>query len=257
VIAAATAACGVCGTAAPALDVVDFNKSCEEARGFFLPQSGQPVYYHRCPRCGFCFAPEIAAWPLERFAERIYNSEYVAVDPDYVERRPAGNAVNLQGLFGNRPIPVRHLDFGGGDGLLSRALEKAGWQSTTYDPFVDRGLDPATLGRFGLITAFEVFEHVPDVRGLMATLDALLDPAGGVLLFTTLLSDGNIAPNARIQWWYASPRNGHISLFSQASLATLCGGSGYQLGSFNTGFHLAWKRMPGWAAHLLGKEQVA
>ena len=40
--------CPICATTAKLFDVVDFNKSCEEARGKFLELSGQPVYYAHC-----------------------------------------------------------------------------------------------------------------------------------------------------------------------------------------------------------------
>ena len=38
------------------------------------------------------------------------------------------------------------------------------------------------------------------------------------MLFSTALSDGGLARNQRLRWWYASPRNGHISLFSHRSV---------------------------------------
>ena len=37
--------CQICGGIAKPLDVVDFNKSCEERRGLFLRLSGIAVYY--------------------------------------------------------------------------------------------------------------------------------------------------------------------------------------------------------------------
>lgn len=240
-------ACQVCGGPSPALDVVDFNKSCEEQRGKFLPLCGEPVYYHLCPSCGFCFAPQFAQWSLVDFERKIYNDSYVEVDPDYVEMRPRASAQHLIAMFGNRPPRLRHLDYGGGQGLLSRILVDAGWQSKSFDPLVDRKIAVESLGRFDLISAFEVFEHVPDVQQLMATLTSLLEP-NGIVMFSTLLSDGNLAPHRRIDWWYASPRNGHISLFSRASLILLCQQAGFHFGSFSDGFHLFWKTVPPWAA---------
>ena len=67
--------CSVCNGACSLLDVVDFNKSCEEVRGKFLGLAGIPVYYALCGKCGFCFAPELSTWKLEEFEERIYNDE--------------------------------------------------------------------------------------------------------------------------------------------------------------------------------------
>jgi 2-polyprenyl-3-methyl-5-hydroxy-6-metoxy-1,4-benzoquinol methylase len=106
------------------------------------------------------------------------------------------------------------------------------------------------LGKFDLITAFEVFEHVPDVDMLMSDLRALLAP-GGIVLFSTLLSDGQILQNRRLDWWYASPRNGHISLFSRASLVLLAKRHGYTYGDMNYLFHFLWTTIPDWAKHTL------
>lgn len=241
--------CPICAGTCPPVDVVDFNKSCEELRGKFLPLSGIPIYYLLCEHCGFCFAPEFASWRLEDFENNIYNSEYVQVDPDYLDSRPRANASGLASLFGERGTEIRHLDYGGGGGLLSEILRQSGWRSTSYDPFVDRGLLPGDLGKFDLITAYEVFEHVPEVERLMADLTSLL-AEGGIVLFSTLLSDGNIASRQRLSWWYASPRNGHISLFSRQSLAILAAKKGFNFGSFTPGFHAFWRTVPAWAEHI-------
>ncbi len=238
--------CPVCGGACSLLDVVDFNKSCEEARDKFLGLSGIPVYYALCGKCGFCFAPELMTWGLERFEERIYNDEYVVVDPDYIEARPRTNAATLISIFKDRAHSVRHLDYGGGDGLLAKILRESNWQSISYDPFVDRNINVEQLGKFELITAFEVFEHVPDVQKLMSDLRSLLS-GNGLVLFSTLLSDGNIHSNQRISWWYASPRNGHISLFSRNSLAILAQNNGFNFGSFSEGLHIFFTKVPPWA----------
>jgi len=183
--------CPICNEVSSLLDVVDFNKSCEELKGKFFGLSGISIYYARCDNCGFCFAPEIANWKLEEFEERIYNNEYALVDPDYIEIRPKANAANLISMFGDRACSIKHLDYGGGGGLLSNVLNESNWQSVTYDPFVDKNVNIAQLGKFDLITAFEVFEHVPNPQHLMSNLRSLLSQ-NGIVLFSTLLSDGNI-----------------------------------------------------------------
>ena len=71
--------------------------------------------------------------------------------------------------FGDWGKELRHLDYGGGRGLLSDLLREKGWRSESYDPFVDRSVSLQDLGPFDLVTAYEVFEHVPDVRRLVAT----------------------------------------------------------------------------------------
>jgi len=242
--------CPICDNVSPLFDVVDFNKSCDEAKGKFLTLSGIPIYYNLCSVCNFSYSPEIWSWSLVDFEQRIYNNEYRDIDPDYVEARPRNQAVNLTTLFGRHANTIRHLDYGGGDGLLSSLLRDAGFDSSSYDPFVNKTMDVNELGTFDLISAIEVFEHVPNVNALMETLRALLKPAG-IVFFTTLVSDGSIVKDKRLTWWYAAPRNGHISLFSRKSLTILAGKHGFNLGSFNDGAHLLWKTVPGWASHLI------
>ncbi len=243
--------CPVCASMSTALDVVDFNKSCEEPRGKYLPLSGIPIYYFLCDNCDFCFSPEICAWSINDFETKIYNNDYVMVDPDYVDNRPRQNAEYLVNMFSNQKAAIRHLDYGGGEGMLSRLLREQGFDSTSYDPFVDKHITNEELGKFNLITAFEVFEHVPSVNELKKQLVSLLSD-DGIILFSTLLSDGHIKRHERLTWWYASPRNGHISLYSNKSLSIIAEQEQFAFGSFSDGFHIFCHRVvPIWASHII------
>jgi hypothetical protein len=248
-------ACPVCDTETVLHDVVDFNKNCEEMRQHFLPLAGWPIYYHRCPACAFVLAPEFRQWTDADFQQHIYNERYIEIDPDYVSKRPAGNATFLQQLFGSARQHIRHLDYGGGAGTLSEALGKQGWSSRSYDPFSRNEQRIADLGKYNLISALEVFEHVPDVHEMMRNLTALMEDEA-LVVFSTLLSDGNIKPNTRLTWWYASPRNGHISLYSRQSLTLLAKQYGLQFGSFSNGMHCLFNKLPDWAARLLNPKQT-
>lgn len=241
--------CPVCGDCCELFDVVDFNKSCEELRGKFLRLAGSPVYYALCGACGFCFAPEFRNWNRQDFSEKIYNDGYLLVDPDYLDARPRANANSLLSNLGDQGRLVRHLDYGGGSGLLSKILNDSGWQSTSYDSFDNQNTDIHELGKFGLITAYEVFEHAQNIQSLMADVRALL-AQDGIVLFSTLLSNGNIVPNKRLNWWYAAPRNGHISLFSRESLTILAQANGLNFASFSEGFHIFYTVLPAWAASI-------
>jgi SAM-dependent methyltransferase len=233
------------------LDVVDFNKSCEELRGTHLPLSGVPIYYFLCSHCGFCFAPEMQRWSMERFERDVYNDDYYKVDPDYIEVRPRGNAHSLLQKLPRLPSDIRHLDYGGGTGCLSQILKDNGWNSATYDPFFNKNTELKSLGKFDFITAYEVFEHVPDVNQLMQTLSLLLAP-DGMVFFSTSVSDGYIKNNERINWWYISPRNGHISVFSKQSLMQLSAKYNFQFVSDWVGHHALFRTAPEWAKPLFG-----
>jgi predicted TPR repeat methyltransferase len=250
--------CPVCQGACLVMAPVDFHKSCEEVKGSVFEPSGIAVHYCVCKHCGFCFAPEIASWSPQLFAQRIYNDDYVLVDPDGADRRPRSNAEMVRAMFADQAMAsVRHLDYGGGAGLLSRLLKHCFLDSKSFDPFVPaaRGVVTALdqLGKFDLITAFEVFEHVPDPQELMRDLRTLLAPEG-VVLFSTQLSDGHIHPGQPLTWWYASPRNGHISLFSKTSLSALAQQYGFRLISFADGLYALCTRLPSWARHLVRTE---
>ncbi len=249
--AAERASCPVCAGACAPLGTVDFNKCCEEARGTRLAPSGRLVQYVACQGCGFCFAPEFSRWTPADFEREIYNADYSRVDPDHAQTRPRVNAGTLRDTFGDHGRSIRHLDYGGGAGRLSELLRQARWRSVSYDPFFDRRKRLEDLGRFQLITCFEVFEHVADVRALMQRLDGLL-AADGLMLVSTLVSDGQLTPGVPITWWYAAPRNGHISLHSTRSLALLAQQQGFSIAHFSTDLHVLWRgEFPPWASHLL------
>ena len=216
----------------------------------YLPFAGIPVYYYLCDYCGFCFSPELYSWPIEDFKTKIYNDDYITVDPDYVDLRPRQNSVNIAKMFINHKSMIRHLDYGGGSGLFSQLMCDQGFDSLSYDPFIDGKLKSQDLGKFNLITAFEVFEHVPSVDELKNDLSSLLTD-DGIILFSTLLSDENIKRHQRLTWWYASPRNGHISLYSRKSLTIIAAREKLSFGSFSAGFHAYWRTVPTWASHII------
>lgn len=242
--------CLVCGESAPLYDVVDFNKSCEEYRGVFLPLSGHPVYYVRCESCNYTFAPEFGSWSDADFLEKIYNQDYVKVDPDYLDVRQRQNAAMLNNWFGAYRAHIRHLDYGGGNGLLAQLLRGAEWHSRSYDPFPSNDLQLADIGTFNLITAFEVFEHVPDPHVMMENISRLLDGPQALVFFSTGISDGLIKDQERLNWWYAAPRNGHIGLHSSKSLKVLAQRHNMNFGSMGSSFHVYFRQFPPWADKL-------
>ena len=217
-----------------------------------LQRTGVAIDYFLCDQCGYCFAPEFSSWVFEDFEKYIYNADYELVDPDYKFIRPISNAGFVDEKFGTAKHSIKHLDYGGGAGLLSKTLLEKAWNSISYDPFVDREMNPEALGQFDLVTAYEVFEHVSDSAGLVETLKKLCKP-NGIILFSTLISDGNIVRGQMLDWWYAAPRNGHVSLFSQKSLNLLVSQGGWQGISFSNNLHAAFRVVPDWAGSMIRK----
>ena len=241
-----TSPCPVCTGDARILGEVNFNKSCEGRDDIPLPKSNAMIRYYVCSGCGFCFAPEFRKWSDRKFKARIYNDDYVLVDPEYVATRPEGTAKFIGDVFGPVRERITHLDYGGGNGLMSQRLRAGGWQSSSYDHFANGPGQLAQLSTYDLVTAFEVFEHVVDPLQLMASLSKLTH-AQSLIVFSTLLSEGHIACDKGLDWWYLAPRNGHISLFSEKSLTHLLGAYGYRVHHVNDGLHLAFRELPAWS----------
>lgn len=240
--------CPVCAGATRLFDVVDFRIGYPESSHPY-DLSGQPVYYAQCTGCAYLFAPEFQRWTRQDFAERIYNADYAKLDPDFADIRPRGSADMLCQLFAGREAGIRHVDYGGGEGRLGHLLNGRGWNSSSWDPFMmGERLDENR--KFDLITAFEVFEHVVDVGRLAADLVALLDEPG-LILFSTLPSDGHLTFGRRIDWWYVSPISGHIGIHSRRSLEVLGQRMGLRFGSLTEGVHCYFRTLPGWARHLM------
>ncbi len=225
--------CPVCGGESRHHVDIPMQKSCEGNGG------GDLVAYFLCASCGFCHAPEMCNKPPEWFREHIYNDDYILFDPEYSGERANRQARNLIYSYSFARKRIRHLDFGSGDGRLTEKLLKAGFDSTAYDPFVHTELPS---GKFNLITSFEVFEHVPGPQELMRGVASFLDDEG-LILASTNISDGEDIG----RWWYAAPRNGHISLFSRKSLTILAEKHGLESLIDANGAHYFYRSLPDWA----------
>lgn len=236
--------CPVCNGRGFLIGAVDFNRSCEDGERRVFASSKVEVDYYLCERCGFTFAPEFLDWSKNEFLTKIYNDEYLLVDPELPKIRPRRMAQCLEDVFGDAKHKICHLDYGSGYGTLSTLLRANGWATRSYDPFFQ---DNNTFGteKFDLITAIEVFEHVPHPYQLMDDLVTKLQ-ADGVLYFTTLLSDGVQSGRDLLDWWYLAPRNGHVSLFSARSLTFLLEQYGFKLACVNSNLHIAYREIPRW-----------
>lgn len=239
--------CKICSGPSPLFGVIDFHKSCIEAQGKRLPLSGRPIYYRRCANCGFAFTDEFDDWSAEAFLAHIYNSSYIHVDPDYASARPISNATAIANTFLASRDSIAFLDFGGGNGMFANHLVTQGFSATTYDPF--SGFNERPSRRFDVITCFEVMEHTPFPARTAAQMCDLL-AEDGIILFSTLTQPADF-DQQRLHWWYAGPRNGHVSLYSRESLTILFQQLGLQLFSISELVHVAYRNLPAFAAHLV------
>lgn len=229
--------CKICGEPAPLHGVVDFNKSCEAHRGKFFELAGEPVWYHRCTGCGFLFTPHFDGWTPTMWCALVYNAEYHLFDPDGADgSRARANAALVLALF-PEVAKQRLLDFGGGNGALADRLRLNGIDCLSYDP-MNGDPPPVEFPTYGIITAFEVFEHTTTpIETARQALSMLRE--GGVLAFSTLVCDG--LPQQACDWFYLSPRNGHVSIHTIKSLDLMFAAQGFQVRHLSNGLHVAQK----------------
>ncbi|OQX08253.1 MAG: hypothetical protein BWK80_48380 [Desulfobacteraceae bacterium IS3] len=251
--AADVSRCKCCGGKARWIGSADFSKTCLDKNRKVFHDAGVSADYFRCETCGFLFTNFIDDWSFERVKKEIYNEQYLLADPDVAERRPAANAELIHRLFGAYKETLKILDYGGGDGNLARRLRSLGFAHVvSFDPFYDSA-NPKPGEKFNLVLAFEVAEHTPQPDLFFQEIVSFLD-AEGIFLFSTLLQPENIA-EIGLNWWYAAPRNGHVSLYTKRSLEILAEKYKLIYISLNEGFHCAFNRAPAFAAPLLNGKQ--
>lgn len=210
--------CKVCDNETSIWGCVDFNKSCEELNGKYLDYSGVPIYYLKCNLCNYIFSTDFDDWDVEDFKENIYNEDYILVDPEYDGTRSKRDvewftkAINY-----NKNLKI--LDYGAGTGIFGRELIALGYDVVSYDPLWSDQNSIIPEKHFDLITAFEVLEHSPTPMQTIIDIHKYLKPQGKILI-TTLVND-ILQEKRDPTYWYLSPRNGHVAMFSNKSLEVL------------------------------------
>ncbi len=172
------------------------------------------VKYFQCPTCQFIQTEE-PYWLTEAYANAITNLDIgLAYRNEYL----APIVSTIINLFFKDKGP--YLDYGGGYGLFVRMMRDRGFNFYRLDIYCEnifaKHFDVKDIpgdSKFGLITAFEVFEHLTDP---IVEIEKMLS-YGDHILFSTELQPLN--KNELDKWWYFTPETGqHNSLYSQRSL---------------------------------------
>jgi Methyltransferase domain len=195
------------------------------------------VGYWRCCACGSLQTDE-PHWLTEAYSTSLTVSDVGAVRRCLTCR--AAVWLILRFLHMRK---VRLLDFGGGSGLLCRLLRDIGIDAWTFDAYGSSeyarsfGVDPAAVapGSFQVVTAFEIFEHLPcpdkDLAGLFR-----LSPQALIASTEPVRADYDKS------WWYLAPHTGqHVFFYSQRALQVIADRFGYSLQSVG-GWHIFTRR---------------
>jgi hypothetical protein len=199
------------------------------AKGIVLDK--YDIQYYLCGHCGF-IQTESPYWLEEAYLSPIATSDIGLI----------GRNIKLASLC-SALIPISYdpsasfLDYGGGNGMLVRMMRDRGFEFYWHDKYAlnqfAKGFEVSQEMKFSLVTAFEVFEHLPRPLDSIADMFRYSD----TLIFSTrLLPSWNITPNT---WWYFSLDTGqHVSLYSKESLRLIAKEFNVKLSSNGISLHV-------------------
>lgn len=190
-----TTNCKVCLSESVLFDVVDFNKCCSDTDWYQHGLSGVPVYYFRCLKCNFIFSRDFDLWNQSEFSTKIYNSDYIKYDPEYVSIRPSRIAEYFTEKLSSLDENLTLLDFGSGSGVFADNLLNDKITACSYDPFSS---PDKPVGLYDIVTCFEVVEHSADPEGVFAEIFSFMKD-DGVLVFSTAIQPPDIL-RTRANW---------------------------------------------------------
>jgi hypothetical protein len=173
------------------------------------------IDYFKCTRCGFLQTQE-PTW-----LDKSYSEAITSLDIGLLNRNINFSNLTEQLLLTFFTETKSYLDFGAGYGVFVRMMRDKGFDFKWYDTHCEN-LFAKHFEEFDLskkqdiITAFEVFEHLPNP---VEQLAPLLQHSQA-LIFSTFT---NYEAQANFDaWWYRAPLSGqHVSFFTPKSLQLL------------------------------------
>jgi len=194
--------------------------------------------YYRCVACGFVQARD-PGWLEEAYVTPINPMDTGCVDRTWHFAR-ATAAVIAGGIKAKGPF----LDFGGGYGLFVRYMRDRGYDFRWMDGYCKNLLaagfegEPESDGRYGLVTSFEVMEHLTDPK---SQIEQLLQWTDSLLFSTELVPEGM---NTLEGWHFAGFEHGqHVSFFTHESLRRVADRCGVRFVTNGHSLHL-FTRLP-------------
>jgi hypothetical protein len=180
------------------------------------------VAYHRCPSCGLVMALD-PTWLEEAYGDAIAKLDVGLLDRCQILASVTASVLRAERLRGGR-----FLDWAGGYGTLTRLMRDRGYDFAHNDPMAvnvfaegHEVADPSA-GRYDLVTAFEVLEHLTDPVASLSPLAAVTDR---MLVTTQVVPSPAPLPS---DWdYYALESGQHITFYTPRSLEVLASRLGY------------------------------
>jgi hypothetical protein len=189
------------------------------------------VQYYSCDHCGF-IQTEAPYWLDEAYSSAIARSDIGLIGRNI---KLSNFCSALIPMFYNYKMPF--LDYGGGNGMFVRMMRDKGFEFYWKDKYSPNqfaeGFEATHDKRFSFVTAFEVFEHLPQPLDIIEDMFCYSDT---IVFSTRLLPRWKIEP---ADWWYFTPDTGqHISLYSRESLELIAKKFNVQLSSNGISLHV-------------------
>ncbi|MDQ3440813.1 MAG: class I SAM-dependent methyltransferase [Planctomycetota bacterium] len=179
------------------------------------------VRYFHCPAC------DLMQTQPPYWLDEAYDRQGPSLDTGAIQRTQNNSQIvrAIAALLNIKPGEPC-LDYGAGPGILVRAMRDAGIDFRWHDRYAQNlfaeGFESCPSDTYRLVTAFEVWEHLPDVATALETFFA---PRHDFLLISTFLHRGG----HRDKWWYYVPETGqHVAFFSAKTMAHVAERFGYE-----------------------------
>jgi hypothetical protein len=133
------------------------------------------------------------------------------------------------------------VDYGGGNGMFVRMMRDRGFDFYWLDKYAinqfAQGFDAIQDTKFSVLTAFEVFEHLPQP---LEAVEEMFHYSDSLIFSTRLMPHRNTLPD---EWWYFTLDTGqHLSLYSRESLEIIANKFNVRLSSNGISLHLLSKQ---------------
>lgn len=189
------------------------------------------VQYYSCDYCGF-IQTESPYWLDEAYSSVIARSDIGLIGRNIKMSNFCSSLIPM--FFNSKSL---YMDYGGGNGMFVRMMRDRGFEFYWHDIYASNqfseGFEAPQDKKYSLVTAFEVFEHLPQP---LESIEDMFHYSDTLIFSTRLLPSWKIMPN---DWWYFAPDTGqHISLYSRESLELIANNFNVKLSSNGVSLHV-------------------